>query len=92
MLEIRYNMVTNVVTGWCGDSKQFGFLKDRGDEAIVIVDIPLPPKPNSAYLFDEATATLSDNPDYIEPKPPRDLLVEIDDLKARLTALEPKEV
>ncbi|GAI61888.1 unnamed protein product, partial [marine sediment metagenome] len=69
MLEIIYNTGSKLVTAWCGDEKQFGNL-DRGwgDEAIVILDIPIPTKLIEALLFDEDTQTLIDNPDYVEPE------------------------
>ena len=91
MLEVRYILATKKVTGWCGDPKQFGNLKDRGGEKIVIVNIPIPPKPCRAYLFDEAINTLIDNPDYIEPAPSRDFGDEIDKIKVRVKKLEEKE-
>ena len=92
MLEIRYNKTTYRVSGWCGRERSFGNLQDREGEEIVIIDMGVPPKALEAYLYDTTGECLIDNSAYVEPKPPRDLLVEIDDLKARLTALEPKEV
>ena len=80
MLEVRYNTDTKKLTAWCGDEKQFGNLKREG-HTVVILDIPIPEKTCLAYLFDEATQTLIDNPDYVEPKPPRDPLAEIDELR-----------
>ncbi len=70
MLEVRYNADTKEVTAWCGDHDQFGNL-DRGwtDEAVVVLDIPIPTKPIEALLYNEATQTLIDNPDYVEPEP-----------------------
>lgn len=92
MLEIRYNKTTKKVSGWCGDEAQFGLLKDRAGEKKVIIDVPIPPKNCTAYLYDPIGKILIDNPDFVGPKPPRNLAAEIDDLKARLTALEPKEL
>lgn len=89
MIEIRYNTSTKEPTGCCGDETQFGNLdRERPREAIVIVDIPLPEKTIFAYLYDEATQNLIDNPDYVEPLPPRDLAAEIDELKAKVEKLE----
>ncbi len=82
MLEIRYNTNTKEITGWCRDEKQFGDLKDRGNEVIIVLDIPIPLKGLDAWLFD--TDKLIPNPSYVEPEPPRDLEAEIDELKARL--------
>ena len=83
MLEVRYNTETKEPTAWCGDEKQFGNL-DRGnlEEAIVILDTPIPSKPIDALLYDEAIHGLIDNPDYVEPEPSRNPLKEIDELKA----------
>ncbi len=85
MLEVRYITATGEVTGWCGDKKQFGNLKDRGNEAIIVFDISVPSLPLDACLIQ--SNKLIANPSYIEPPPPRDLLVEIDELKARLDSL-----
>lgn len=67
MLEIRYNKNTGELTGWWGN--RFGNkkakLKNRPDEAIVMLDIPIPDKPLEAWLFDEATQVLIPNPDYV---------------------------
>jgi hypothetical protein len=71
MLEVRYNTETKRLTAWCGDQGQFSNLdRGRDNEAIAVLNIPIPEKTCSAYLFDEATQTLTDNPDYIEPEPP----------------------
>lgn len=69
MLEIRYNTDTKKLTAWCGDETQFGNL-DRGrpEEAIIVLDNPIPKKPCTAYLYDEATQSLIDNPAYVEPE------------------------
>jgi hypothetical protein len=90
MLEVRYNKTSKRLSGWCGDDKQFGHFKDRGDEEIVVIDIPIPDKPLDAWLFDEATQDLIANPDYIAPLPKRDLAAEMDYLKVRVEALEVK--
>ena len=63
MLEVRYNVQTKDILGWCGDENQFGLLdKGRADEAIAILDVPFPDRLPQAYLFDEVTQTLVDNP------------------------------
>ncbi len=84
MLEIRYNKTTKELTGWWGDrhGNHEVKLKNRPNEAIAILDIPVPVKPLDVLLFD--TDKLIPNPAYTEPEPPRDLLAEIDELKARL--------
>lgn len=90
MLEIRYNKNTKTLTGWWGS--RFGDhkvkLKNRPDEAIAELDIPIPSKALDAWLYDEVTQSLLPNPDYVEPEPPRDLAAEIDQLKARIELLE----
>lgn len=65
MLEVRYNTGTKEVTAWCGDERQFGNL-ERDGNTVVILDIPIPTKPLEALLYDEATQTLMENPDYVE--------------------------
>lgn len=83
MLELRYDEVTRVVTGWCGDPTQFGNLKRRNkDEKTKVLDVPIPPKKCLAYLFDGTS--LIDNPNYIEPKEDRNLEAELDELKQKL--------
>lgn len=83
MLEIRYNKETKEVTGWWGN--RFGNhavkLKNRPNEAIIKLDIPIPDKPLEAWLYDETTKSLTPNPDYVEPEPPRNYGVEIDEIK-----------
>ena len=84
MLEVRYNKTTKELTGWWG-SRQGNKkvkLKNRPNEEIAMLDIPIPDKLLGAWLYD--TDKLIPNPSYIKPKPPRDLAAEIDDLKARL--------
>lgn len=66
MVEIRYNTKTGEVTGWWGS--RFGNhdvkLRNRPDEAIVGLDIPIPDKPTEAWLCDGVK--LTPNPDYVE--------------------------
>jgi len=84
MIEIRYNKNTRKLTGWWGS--RFGNhevkLKNRPDEAMAMLDIPIPDKPLGAWLFD--SNKLIPNPDYVEPEPVRDLEAEIDELRARV--------
>ncbi len=92
MLEIRYNTITKELTGWWGDrhDNHNVKLKNRPNEAMALIDIPVPGKPLSAWLYDEATQSLVANPSYIEPKPPRDLGKEMDTLKAEVDKLKVK--
>ena len=85
MLEVKYNTLTKEVTGWCGDERQFGNLEREGHK-VVILDIPIPDKSRESWLCDGMNLIL--NPDYIEPEPPRNLSAEIDEIKAKITALE----
>ncbi len=79
MLEIRYNEATKVITGWWS---RFGNtdrkLQNRPDEAIVMLDIPIPDKVLKALLFDGVK--LIPNPTFVEPEPVRDDSAEIDKL------------
>lgn len=89
MLEVKYKKNTGVIMAWAGSPEHIGgHYKPKASEAVVVLDIPNPEKPSSAYLVDEATQSLIDNPDYTEPKPPRDPLAEIDELKTRVEKLE----
>ncbi|KKM87592.1 hypothetical protein LCGC14_1267290 [marine sediment metagenome] len=81
MLEVFYEKSTKIVTAWRGESRQ-GKRPVRDGEAIVMLDIPIPDKPLDAWLFDETK--LVPNPSWVEPQPPRGLIAEIDELKARL--------
>ena len=69
MLEIRYNKNTKELTGWWGN--RFGNhevkLKNRPDEVIIELDIPIPDKPLRAWLYDETTQALIPNLAYVEP-------------------------
>ena len=65
MLEIKYNTITGEVKGWRGKSR-FDTMITGESEAIVKLDISLPPLTSSAYLFDEATQSLKPNPNHIE--------------------------
>lgn len=70
MLEVRFIIGTGELTGWCGDIEQFGNLEKRlGVEEIVVLDISVPEKTCAAYLYDEASGTLVDNPNYVPPAP-----------------------
>jgi len=88
MLEIRYNADTKELTGWWADrhGNHKVKLKNRPDEAMAEVDTPIPDKSLGAWLYDGVK--LIPNPEYKEPEPPRDLLSEIDALKAEVEALK----
>ena len=94
MLEVRYNKTTKKVTGWWGRISSQGNhevkLKNRPNEAIIMLDIPVPNKELTAWLYDEATLSLVPNPAYSKPEPSRDLFAEIDELKARIDRLDNK--
>jgi len=92
MLEIRYNKNTKELTGWWGDrhGNHEIKLKNRPDEAIALIDTPIPDKPLEALLFDKET--LVPNPSYAEPRPPRDFAIELNSLKAMVEGLEKKEI
>lgn len=91
MLEVKYIQETGVITAWAGSPEHTGgHYEPEAREAVAVLDIPAPEKPCSAYLFHFGTQSLIDNPDYVEPEPPRDPLTEIDNLKARVEKLEKK--
>ena len=88
MLEIRYNKTTKELTGWWGNrhGNHDIKLKNRPNELMAMLNIPIPDKPLDAWLRNGKK--LIPNPNYTEPEPPRDLLAEIDDLKTRLERVE----
>ena len=89
MLEIKYNTVTRELTGWW--SSRHGNheikLRNRPDEAIITLDIPIPDKPLEAWLMKADLSGLEANPNYIEPEPPLSTYIStikaIDTAKAR---------
>ena len=87
MLEVRYNKATKELTGWWGDrhGNHEVKLKNRPDEAIAMLDIPIPDKSLDAWFFDNDK--LIPNPDYVKPPPPRNLLAEINELRTRLDVI-----
>ena len=88
MLEIRYNKITKEITGWWGGrhGNREIKLKNRPNEAIALINTPVPNKPLGAWLCDGTT--LTPNPEYVEPKPPRNLKAEIDELRAEIKILQ----
>lgn len=93
MLLIRYRKDNQQLTAWCADEKRFERFVARDDnENIVILDIPIPDKPITAWLYDETSIKLIPNPDYREPSPIRNLPAEIDELKTKVAAIEGKTV
>ena len=89
MLELRYMKATGLVTGWCGDPKQFGKLgRGRDTEGVAVLTEDVPAGPLGTVKFDGDK--LVPNPDYVPPSPARDLAAEITDVKNRLDKLEKK--
>lgn len=71
MLEVKYIKTTGIITAWAGSPEhEGGHYEPESGEAVAVLDIPNPEKPSGAYLYNEATQTLMDNPDYVEPEPP----------------------
>ena len=91
MLEVRYNEVTKELTGWWANrhGNHETKLKNRPDEVMGLLNIPIPDKPLGAWLCDGIK--LTSNPEYTEPEPKRDLKAEVDSLTDRLKILENKE-
>ena len=85
MLEIRYQKKTGLVTAWWGDrhGNHEAKLKNRPNETMAMLDIPIPDKPLDAWLFD--SGKLIPNPDYIEQKQTISLLARVKELEARLS-------
>ncbi len=87
MIEIRYNKTTGKLTGWWGNrhGNRDVKLKNRTDERMALLDIPIPDKPLGAWLFHKNK--LIPNPAYVEPEPPTDLKAEIDELRTEIGEL-----
>ena len=86
MLEILYDTTNNRIRGWCGDSNQFGNFYPKPNQAVVVWDVPIPPKADW-YEVDLVNETVIPNPDY-KPKKKRNLEKEIDEVNSRLGKLE----
>lgn len=67
MLEILYDTDTKRVRGWCADPDQFGNFEPKPEQAVVIWDIPIPPR-SDWHEVDLANQVIIPNPDY-KPKP-----------------------
>ena len=84
MLEVFYETETKIITAWRSVGRQ-GTRQTRNNESRAMLDIE-PPRNEGAsvrdYILDGQTVKL--RPDFVVPEPPRDLLAEIDELKARL--------
>lgn len=50
MLEVRYDLETGKVTGWCGDPEQFGNLPFRPGEEVALIDDAIPVIPGEYVL------------------------------------------
>ena len=93
MLEVLYETETKEVRGWCADPKQFNNFSPKLEQDITILPINLEDILESDdYWVDLPNQTLLPNPDYEPPKPPRNLGMELDELKARVGVLEIKKV
>ena len=82
MLEVLYDTATKEVRAWNADMKVKGNLKPKEGQKVVILPID-PPIESGWYKVDLVNKQIVGNPDYV-PIAPRDLLAEIDELKARL--------
>lgn len=84
MLEVRYIEATGVITGWAGSpGHEGGHLRAKSGEKIIVIDCPTPKYPPDHYLIVAGQLELI-NP----PTPARDLVTEMNDLKARVEELE----
>lgn len=84
MLKIRYSLIDAVLTGW--DDAQ---VRPGVKEAVATLSIDKPIQGGDDYenfIFKDGLLKPSGK------TPSRNLAAEIDDLKARLTVLEPKEL
>lgn len=88
MLEVFYEVETKIVTAWRSGSR-IDIRELRDGESKVLLDID-PPSVEGAtardYLYDEASANIGLNPDYVEPVK-RDSFAEIDAIKVKLDGM-----
>ena len=88
MLEVYYEEATKVIIAWRGEGRQ-GIRPVRDGEARVVLDISPPSSEGASvrdYVLDNTTIKL--RPDFVTPPPPRDLLAEIDTLRADIKELK----
>lgn len=88
MLEILYDIHTNEVRAWNADINVQGNLNPKVGQHVIILPIAPPNFASDIYYIDLVNQKVVGNPTYIEPAPPRNLVAEIDDLKARVKKLE----
>lgn len=87
MIEVRYNKAARQVTGWCGDPRQFGNMRERENEAIILLEVPLPLGSAESYLLNEALDGFIDNPEFTFLPTIEDRL---QDLESRVSTIEAK--
>lgn len=68
MLEVLYDVETMEVRGWCGDESDFGNFNPNGNQAVVILDIDIPPE-SDWYKVDLENNIIVGNPDWKLPPP-----------------------
>jgi len=90
MVEVVYDIVTKKVRGWCGDEEEFGNFNLATNEEVVILPIDIPNLETDIYFVDLKSKELMGNPEYIAPKPLRDLFVEVDQIKLDIQAIQAK--
>ena len=67
MLEVLYDTTNNRVKGWCANSNQFGNFQPKPEQAIVVLDVPIPAKADW-YEVNLVNNVIISNPEY-KPKP-----------------------
>ena len=87
MLEVLYDTNTKEVRAWNADDKVQGNFKPKVGQEVIILPISPPDFESDWYKVDLANKKVVGNPDYIRPIV-RDLVAEIDDLKAEIALLK----
>ena len=81
-LKIRYDTKIRLLSGWTDNEAEFNRLQARKGERIVELSITKPDADDyEDFIFSRGKLISSGKQ---QPEPPRDLLAEIDELKARL--------
>jgi len=83
LLEVIYDTTTGEVRAWNADTSVKGNLKPREGQKVVILDTNLPSFESDWYRVDFIKQEIIGNPNY-KSVPPRNLLAELDELKAEV--------
>lgn len=68
MLEVLYDIGTGEVRAWCGDPEQFGELKAKAGQAVIVLPVDVKDIPQgSDYMVDLDTETVYPATPHVPP-------------------------